>query len=123
MNINEHIEIVRSYYVNKILDGDFLFIKLDGCRAEIVVEEKRFFFWMRNIPEICCDFCDLDNNYTIFKLEDDEKLRVWLVIAQYCKDEILRVAKKDMDRDISRESAYANVTKRTYERVLELLGE
>jgi len=52
MNIENLLNDVGVYFKNKILTGDYKFIKCGECTAEIIVDEKfSFEMWIANTPK------------------------------------------------------------------------
>lgn len=61
MNVEEKLTEVANYFKQKVLDGDYKFIKCDEYKATVLIDEKfNMSLWIANDPKIHFrfDFCD-----------------------------------------------------------------
>ena len=70
MEIEKKINEISDYFKNKILAGDFDFIKCDECTARILIDNKyKFELWIANTPKYNFRIHGQSIDTTIFNTE------------------------------------------------------
>jgi len=109
MNVDEKIESIKDYFVEKVIKGDYKFIKCDDHNAEILIDDKyNFQLWIANGPtNIDFYYLWIDKKYLMLPLlkTQKERQKAWGKINKYIKEYKKVVLRKEKQKQIEKLTA------------------
>ncbi len=108
MNIREKLSEISQYFINKLIDGEFEFVKCDKFNATVKIDgEFVFELWIANNPPECFHFHGVATNMTFLNGQDfiefesqEQRVKAWEnirpFVKKYQQDEIYQTKLKEL---------------------------
>ena len=109
MEIQEKINEVENYFIQKVINGDYQFIKADEHNAEIKVDDKYLIkLWIANGVNNLDFYCDWVDSESILKPKlktMSQKQKAWTKINEHVKEYQRTKLKKEKQKQIDKLTA------------------